>query len=793
MSREPNTPSDSETDLTTEAHEASRAIPPLFPLACSVAVNPFLGQQNEPLDVTIARYARIAGTRIVPKRDVWAKKYESGDITKKDIANALKRLTENPYQLSIDSVTEALNIPPEAPHALPTIADLASDVSGIAWPDIIEDRIGQWAASHFDQGQALWQPSRSEGAYIRWRSFATRDLTPEIHGLTGFGSFVEQTSRSHWRALGRSSDVLSLTPQTAMSVFHRLFISLGGWAQYARYLLWQSELLGHHDSTTTELLAIRIVWEEALFHLYHNELADYWTDVLSMHANPLHSTKDNKIDAVFQMASEYSEQRNLGKILTGATPRNIDERPILQAAFCIDVRSEVFRRALESLDTRIETMGFAGFFGLATAHRTAGSDIVEARGPALMKTAVTSTTQESATDDLSRRYAARAKRAWGRFKLAAVSSFAYVEATGPIYAAKLIQDGMKTRTITSDFDPVPRFDPTVDLAHRVQMAKGILEAMSLTSNFGHIVMLAGHGASVTNNPHESSLHCGACGGYAGDVNARLLVGLLNDTEVRTGLAENGITVPTDTKFIAALHDTTTDQMTIFDHDHTALFSSTELNQLKHWLTEAGRLARTERATHLPRATQENDVIRRANDWAELRPEWGLAGCRAFIAAPRSRTDGATLDGQCFLHSYDWKADDGFSVLELILTAPVVVASWISLQYYGSTVAPDIFGGGNKLLHNVTGGIGVLEGNGGNLKPGLPLQSVHDGENFYHDALRLTVIIEAPRSAITDILQRHPDIRALFDNSWLHLIIMNDEGQLAWRYIGDLKWTSFEVS
>ena len=52
-----------------------------------------------------------------------------------------------------------------------------------------------------------------------------------------------------------------------------------------------------------------------------------------------------------------------------------------------------------------------------------------------------------------------------------------------------------------------------------------------------------------------------------------------------------------------------------------------------------------------------------------------------------------------------------------MTAPVVVASWISLQYYGSTVAPDAFGAGNKLLHNVAGGIGVLEGNGGRLARG----------------------------------------------------------------------------
>ena len=74
-----------------------------------------------------------------------------------------------------------------------------------------------------------------------------------------------------------------------------------------------------------------------------------------------------------------------------------------------------------------------------------------------------------------------------------------------------------------------------------------------------------------------------------------------------------------------------------------------------------------------------------------------------------RTVGKRLDGRAFLHDYDWRKDEGFSILKLILTAPVVVASWISLQYYGSTVAPQLFGAGNKLLHNVVGGFGVFEG------------------------------------------------------------------------------------
>lgn len=126
---------------------------------------------------------------------------------------------------------------------------------------------------------------------------------------------------------------------------------------------------------------------------------------------------------------------------------------------------------------------------------------------------------------------------------------------------------------------------------------------------------------------------------------------------------------------------------------------------------------------------------------------------------------------------------------MILTAPVVVASWISLQYYGSSVAPDVFGAGNKLLHNVTGGIGVVEGNGGVLRGGLPWQSVHDGEGFMHDPLRLSVAIEAPREAITEVLRRHAGVAALFDNGWLKLFAMDDEGRLGWRYTGGGTWMS----
>jgi uncharacterized protein YbcC (UPF0753/DUF2309 family) len=116
-----------------------------------------------------------------------------------------------------------------------------------------------------------------------------------------------------------------------------------------------------------------------------------------------------------------------------------------------------------------------------------------------------------------------------------------------------------------------------------------------------------------------------------------------------------------------------------------------------------------------------------------------------------------------------------------------------LQYYGSTVAPEIFGGGNKLLHNVTGGIGVVEGNGGMLKAGLPWQSVHDGESYAHEPLRLSVCIEAPQEAMTDILRKHAQVRALFDNRWLYLFRLDEAGRMGSRYAGDLAWTELAHS
>ncbi|MCR9272462.1 MAG: DUF2309 domain-containing protein [Rhodobacteraceae bacterium] len=753
--------------LFAAAEEAIRQIPPAFPLEATVAVNPWLGQAKEDRGTAAARLARVGGGRMFLPSETVAAMIDAGEVTAEDL-----RAAEAAHGMAAGTLQRATRQATAKVAVLPALADLAQDHSGVDWPAFVEDRIGLWAAAHFDRGQAFW-PAPEGRAWTSWRTFASRDLTPELAGLPGFAARIAAMPTDARAAFADACLALNLTQEAAPVYFHRLLVTLGGWAQYARHLGWTAERDGGRDETLFDLLTIRLTWEVALLEQASAPRSTAWDQALQDYARPLVIDDDTALDAALQEAVDRAAERRLGNTLSGQTVADPDARPAIQAAFCIDVRSERLRRALEASDPGLRTIGFAGFFGLAVRHHAHASDIVEARSPILLSPGVTSATSG---DDIGTRVRLRAVRAWGRFKRAAVSAFAFVEAAGPLYVGKLLRDSLGRGTLPP-VDPAPHLD--LPLPVRIDMAEKTLKAMSLTSGFARLVLICGHGATITNAPHASALQCGACGGHAGDVNARLVALLLNDAAVRAGLQERGIEIPEDTRFVAGLHDTVSDEVRLFE-DGLPAATREDLDRLNVALSRAAALARAERAASLPRGKAET-LATRGHDWSELRPEWGLAGCRAFVAAPRARTAGRDLDGSTFLHDYDWHQDPEAETLELILSAPVVVASWIALQYSGSAVAPETFGAGNKLLHNVVGGIGVLEGNGGALRVGLPWQSVHDGTRLRHVPSRLVVAVEAPEAMIGQVLQRQPDVRALFDNGWLTLVSIDGETGLCRRY------------
>ncbi|WP_010545824.1 YbcC family protein [Sphingomonas elodea] len=775
--------------LLEAAEQAARGIPPLWPLATSVAVNPFLGHTGRSLAQASAWLARSGGAKATMPRSWYRDRIAESAIYESDLHAAWSATPAAERPARFETFLMTIGQAAADPVAHPTLAEIAATPGGVDWPSVIADQIGGWAGSYFDVGQALWAAPRAAGAFAGWREQAALDRTPEIFGLTGFRAFVANAPETASDAIAVSAARLGLRAEAAARYFERLLMSMGGWAQFARYRRWQAELASGADDTLVQLLAVRLLWEAALWELGGAALRTRWERAARDYEAPARPDQDACIDAILQHAAEIAEQRRLADRLNAPAAATAEVAPIAQMAFCIDVRSEPIRVAIERVAPGIRTKGFAGFFGVGTAHRPHGACEGEARLPVLLRPGLTSDDGGDPHLEALDHANARGDRAWGRFKQAAVSSFAFVESAGFVYAAKLLK-GTLGITDTKAAKGMPRFHPPLPQADALDAAERILRAMSLTSDFAPLLIVVGHGAGVTNNLHASALQCGACGGHAGDVNARLLAGLLNDAVVRKGLVARGIEIPAETVAIAGLHDTTSDRIHLFTSD--AAVPAPLLAQVEQALARASVEAAIARAARLPRADGAKQIEARGRDWAEVRPEWGLAGCSAFIAAPRARTAGRVLGGRAFLHDYDWRADTDRSVLELILTAPVVVASWISLQYYGSSVAPGIFGAGNKLLHNAVGGIGVLEGNGGMLRGGLPWQSVHDGERLVHDPLRLTVVVEAPTDAIDEILARHDGVRALFDNHWLHLLAMDEQGRIASRYVGGLNWRPFEA-
>jgi len=221
---------------------------------------------------------------------------------------------------------------------------------------------------------------------------------------------------------------------------------------------------------------------------------------------------------------------------------------------------------------------------------------------------------------------------------------------------------------------------------------------------------------------------------------------------------------------------------------------TGVKELEDALSAASRHARSEHIAELPPSPLgRGDANGRAADWAQVRPEWGLARNAAIIVGPRALTREVDLDGRCFLHSYDPHADTSGAVLEQILTAPVIVAQWINLQYFFATVDPERFGSGDKVLQQAVGGFGVVAGNGGDLRLGLPLQSTTVGSTPYHEPLRLHAIVYAPTSRIDAVIARQTVLQRLFDHRWVLLVAIDPDRGIAQRYAGNSQWITLDTA
>jgi uncharacterized protein len=790
--------------------QACQTIAPAWPLDRAIAVNPHWARVGRPVRQVAARMAVLGGIQVFPPRDEQLKAWRAGRIDATDLADALQQLPDaQAAGLTVAHCLEGLLSGP-LPMQLPLLIDVLDNDphrhARLSWRQAITHQVSQTCAAYFDEQQATWQPAREQGLYAFWRDTLQHDHGIGLMmGLPHIGRAIDALPATAREAERWVIERLGLPPAVWADYLESVLLTVNGWASWCAYLGWQASLAGRQDAHLRDLLAIRLAWgvllleckDDAAAQQAFGALKRAWRDAPRV----LKEAEDAlQVDEVWQLALEVGYQRELAcRLASVAGPASAPTVVEVQMVFCIDVRSEPLRRALEAVSPGIQTLGFAGFFGLPVAYTPLGTPARRPQLPGLLAPAmevvdrIVSADPDCRETDAARQQDASRSRQlrlsladqWEAATRWPGAAFSFVEAAGLGFVGKLgtwLLPGQQARA-RDDLHGLPvRYHPVcrpqlhgLDTGARVALAARVLQAMGLARTLAPLVLLMGHGSQSANNAHAAALDCGACCGQTGEVNARSLAQLLNDPAVRQGLQSQGLAIPDRTVFVAALHNTTTDEIEGFDLDLLPPAARAHWRRLQLVFAHACDQVRRERAPSLrldPRTLYDELVVqlrRRANDGAQTRPEWGLTGNAAFLIAPRHRSRGAVLGGRTFLHDYDASQDTDGSVLELLMTAPMLVTHWINWQYHASTCDPQRLGSGNKVLHNVVGGtLGVFEGNGGDLRIGLSRQSLHDGERWMHEPLRLTVVIDAPQAAIETVIDKHAAVRTLVDNGWLHL-------------------------
>ena len=752
------------TTISTLIEKAADHIGSTWPLYSFVTSNPLSGYEKLPFTEAVQRAKEVLGTSVYPKASVYQKALENGDINAGVLQNVLhkhgyKKLPEH-YLPLMESEQTVENINPFAE---------------------LDRAMVKWLSAFMDEGLAEWEmPFKSSGFYNAWRKLAPYD---EILGNIGSNDIPKTSQEALIQLTNNFSE------REIQELFTQHLAALPGWIGYIKLRTQnQTEWQKQYPIDLEQYLAVRL-WTAKQLGIA----------LLSNEKKTQPDTEIAELQHLWLKAWEKSWQLELVHTL-GNSPKEIDLNkkkssvPDAQLVFCIDTRSELIRRHVESKGF-YETFGYAGFFGIAMDYENSQNGITQKSCPPILDSCYTVKEVAQENKEVEKQKLDRKNEVsqfWNyfmkRMKNMLPSTFGFVEGSGFFYGLHLMARTISPASLyrfshnrktgqESVCDPQLQnsqntHDLNVPIAEQAAIVKSGFDLMGW-QNFAPLVVFVGHGSHSANNPFGSSLDCGACAASPGRHNARMLAKMANNTDVRK-LLENqyGLKIPDATWFLGAEHNTTTDEIELFDK-HIPSSHQQLLDNLKSNLEKAQITATQERLGAMGNSVAMAQI--NASNWGETRPEWGLARNASFVIAPRKTTQHIDLDGRCFLHSYDWKNDKDGTALEAIMQGPMVVTQWINNHYYFSTVDNGKFGAGTKTTHNITGKFGVVQGNGGDLQTGLPWESLYNADNEpYHSPLRLTVVIQAPKERVNTILSKYEALKSLVTNEWIHLIIIDPE-------------------
>lgn len=737
---------------------------------------------------------------------------------------------------------------PAAPAVRPAVRgarlrDLLLRERGVDTDAWVHPVLIRLVGAFLDQGLAHWTlPGRNRGLYAcfldlyshPWSSLCGR----WARGLPALLREERRLGASPLSSVRASLDALAIPPPEREAYLEATALALRGWAGMVRQLERRPDRVPARSlpASLAEFLAVRLLLERAaLAHAAGGVLAGLgaggerpgppppptieeraWplfhcaqlcglgpAEIAGVSPSPAAPVEAELRDftgvdrrRVLHGAFERHLRSRLCDALALHAPGPSPDSPAFQAIFCIDEREESFRRHLEEVAPEVETLGAAGFFGVAMYYQGATDAHPRPLCPiAAQPLHYVGEEKADPADAAVRRRRARRRRAgWIgsaiHFASATLLGGALVTAVlGPLSIIPLIlrvlfprwarrwgvsgrrlAPAAATRLILERSAGAPPIGLHAGYTKEEMAAvvASLLRGLGLAERLSPLVVVVGHGSVSLNNPHESAHDCGACGGGRGGPNARAFAVMANDPGVRALLARDGIRIPDGTWFIGAQRNSCDNSVDFYDLERLGGERLPLFNRVAAAFTRARRREAHERCRRFESFPASGGtgaalghVEARSHDLAQPRPEYGHATNAFCIVGRRERTRGLFLDRRAFLVSYD-PARDGGDILERTLDAVIPVVAGISLEYYFSRVDPTGYGCGTKLPHNIACLLGVMDGAQSDLRTGLPWQMVE-----IHEPVRLFVVVECRPERFERVLQAQPDLRRLLAGRWLY--------------------------
>ena len=502
----------------------------------------------------------------------------------------------------------------------------------------------------------------------------------------------------------------------------------------------------------------------------------------------------DELQEVLRLWQDAFEWSYYDAVLAGVaqTPTRSTTKPpsskSFQAIFCIDDREYSLRTYVERLDQNCETLGSPGFFGVEFYFHPAHAKFYDKLCPAPV-------TPRFLVKEVEKDAVAHKKEImFTKHSHRLMRGFLASYLLGIPALGKLIANIINPKMSPAIADAFSHMDPTADLTivHKGEHDKEsglqvgftveemadrvekVLRSIGLSDGFSPLVYVVGHGSSSANNPHHGAHDCGACNGRPGLVNARVFAYMANYQPVRLLLKTRGLSVPDETQFVGALHDTASDEIMFYDEQMLTSEKLVLHAKNKQLFEDALDLNAKERSRRFKSINTKRsvkkirrDIKKRSVSYYEPRPELGHGTNALCVVGRRELTKHLFLDRRAFLNSYDYTNDPDGKLLFNVLAPLAGVCGGINLEYFFSRMDNYKLGAGTKLPHNVMGLIGVANSSDGDLRSGLPLQMVE-----VHDPVRLLMVVEHYPEVVQKTIRSDPGLYEWFSNEWIHLVALN---------------------